>query len=187
MGKPDWDKLMKNFNKSKKAATALIADVDCTADGKSLCEKVGVQGFPTIKWGDPSALEDYSGGRSYEELKKFAMENLKPLCSPSNLDLCDDEKKAEIKTLQAMPAEELATKIEEKEKEIKDAETTFEAEVKKLQETYEELQKTKDDTVKAVKDSGLGLMKSVQAAAKKGKDELQATFAYSRNLHFVLP
>merc|ERR1712113_958991 len=170
--KPDWDKVMKSFNKSKRAKAALVADVDCTAEGKSLCEKVGVQGFPTIKWGDPNALEDYDGGRDYEALKKFAMDNLKPVCSPSNLDLCSDAKKAEIEALQAMPDDELTKQIEEKEAEIKTAEETFEAEVKKLQETYSELQKSKDDTVKAVKESGLGLMKSVQAAAKKTKDEL---------------
>merc|ERR1711920_1017573 len=156
---------MKNFNKSKRGKTALIADVDCTADGKPLCEKVGVQGYPTIKWGDPNALEDYKGERTYDDLKKFAMENLKPLCGPANLDLCSDEKKEEIKALQALPAAELSAKIEEKEKAIKAAEEEFEAEVKKLQDTYQHLQKTKEDAVAAVKNSGLGLMKSVQAAA----------------------
>merc|ERR1712039_43924 len=165
-------KLMKSFNKSKRGKAALIADVDCTTEGKPLCEKIGVQGFPTIKWGDPNSLEDYEGGRDYEALKKFAMENLKPLCSPANLDLCSDEKKAEITALQALPDDELDKKIEEKEAELKSAEETFESEVKKLQDTYSQLQKTKDDTVKAVKESGLGLMKSVQAASKKGKDEL---------------
>merc|ERR1712032_1402177 len=161
------DKLMKSFNKSKRSKDGLIADVDCTADGKSLCEKVGVSGYPTIKWGDPNALEDYSGGRTYDDMKKFAMENLKPVCSPANIDLCDEAKKAEITALQGMPADKLAESIEEKEKEIKDAQETFDAEVKKLQDTYSALQKTKDDTIAAVKSSGLGLMKSVQAAAKK--------------------
>ena len=41
--------------------TALVADVDCTTEGKPLCEENGVQGFPTIKWGSPDALEDYEG------------------------------------------------------------------------------------------------------------------------------
>merc|ERR1711981_1546744 len=74
--------------------------VDCTADGQSLCESVGVRGYPTIKWGDPSNLEDYEGGRDYDDLKKFADENLKPVCSPANLDLCSDDQKAEVKKLQ---------------------------------------------------------------------------------------
>ena len=58
-----------------------------------------VQGFPTIKYGDPSALEDYQGGRDYDSLKKFA-DGLKPTCSPANIDLCDEEQTAEIKKLQ---------------------------------------------------------------------------------------
>jgi len=88
--KPAWDKLIASYTGSK---TALVADVDCTSDGKPLCEEHGVQGFPTIKWGDPSALEDYEGGRDFGDLESFAKENLKPLCSPKNIDLCDAEKK----------------------------------------------------------------------------------------------
>merc|ERR550514_1280156 len=109
--KPAWDKLMGEFKDSK---TALVADVDCTASGKPLCNANGVQGFPTIKWGDPSALEDYSGGRTFDDLKKFADENLKPMCSPAYLELCSEDKKTEIATLQALPAAELSAKIAEK-------------------------------------------------------------------------
>ena len=58
--KPDWDKLSAEFADSK---TVVIADVDCTAGGKSLCEEIGVRGYPTIKFGDPHNLEDYKGGR----------------------------------------------------------------------------------------------------------------------------
>merc|ERR1719498_2044732 len=170
--KPAWDKLMKNWNKGDRMKTSLIADVDCTASGKPLCEQVGVQGFPTIKWGDVSNLETYEGGRDYDALKKFAKENLKPMCSPANIDLCDDAKKKEIADFQAMSADDLAAKIEEKKAEIKTAEETFTEEVKKLQDTYQQLQKDKDETIAEVKKSGLGLMQAVQAHAKKSKEEL---------------
>jgi len=170
--KPDWDKLMKNWNKGDRAKTSLIADVDCTADGKDLCQTHGVQGYPTIKWGDPSALEDFEGARDYEGLKKFAKDNLKPVCSPTNIDLCDEDKKKEIATLQALSASDLASQIDEKKKTIKDAEETFEADVKDLQARYEGLQKAKDATIAEVKASGLGLMQSVAASAKKAKEEL---------------
>jgi len=168
------DKLMKIWNKGDRLKTSLIADVDCTAAGKPLCEQVGVQGFPTIKWGDAGNLEDYSGERKYDALKKFAKENLKPMCSPTNIDLCDDEKKAEIAALQALPAEELEAKIEEKKAAIKTAEDNFSEATKKLQETYGQLQKDKDSAVEEVKKGGLGLMQAVQAHAKKqgGKEEL---------------
>merc|ERR1719409_2229300 len=148
----------------------LIGDCDCTAAGKPLCDSNGVQGFPTIKYGDPSALEDYEGGRDFDALKKFAEENLKPMCSPTNIDLCEADKKKQIEDLIALSADALDAKIEEKEKEQKDAEAHFEAEVKKLQETYEGLQKTKDEAIKAVKESGLGLMKAVKASNKKKEE-----------------
>jgi len=172
--KPAWDKLMKNWNKGDRVKTSLIGDVDCTAEGKPLCESNGVQGFPSIKWGDPSGLEDYQGGRDYDALKKFAKENLKPLCSPMNLDLCDEEKKAEITKYQAMPADELSKAIDEKKAEIKTAEETFETDIKQLQDKYSQLQKDKDETIAGVKKSGLGLMQAVQTHAKKSesKDEL---------------
>jgi len=164
--KPDWDKLMKqDFGEG-----ALVADVDCTAAGKPLCEKVGVRGYPTLKWGDPNSLEDYSGGRSFADLKKFAKENLKPICSPSNLDLCDDDKKAEITKFMEMDDAELDKLIGEKEKLLEEAEETFKSEVDKLQKKYSELQEQKEKTETDVKESGLGLMRSVKAAKGKAED-----------------
>merc|ERR1712070_763459 len=138
-------------------------------------DEVGVKGFPTIKWGDAANLEDYDGGRDYDALKKFAKDNLKPICSPANLDLCDDDKKKEISDLNALSTADLEAKVEEKKKLIKDAESNFETELKKLQDTYQKLQDEKDNTIKEVKASGLGLMSAVLANAKKaegGKDEL---------------
>lgn len=165
--KPAWDKLMKQYKGSK---TALIADVDCTAAGKDLCEQNGVEGFPTIKWGDPSSLEDYDGGRDYDDLKKFAEENLKPLCSPANIDLCDEAKKKQISELQQLSDKELSTKIDEIEKEIKGVSDEFDKAVEELQKKYEDLEKEKTEKTKELKDSGLGLMKAVLAT--KGKEEL---------------
>ena len=168
--KPAWETLMGDF---KDHASALVADVDCTAEGKPLCDSNGVQGFPTIKWGAYGSMEDYQGGRTYDDLKKFADENLKPACGPANLDLCDDEKKAEIEKIMALSDDDIATQIEEGEQKMKDADTTFEEAVKELQATYEGLQKTKEAALAEVKASGLGLMKSVKAAkSKAAKDEL---------------
>jgi len=161
--KPAWDKLMADFDGH---ASALVADVDCTADGQDLCEKVGVRGYPTIKWGDPNNLEDYEGGRDYDDLKKFADENLKPVCSPANIDLCNDEQKATIEKYNKMSDDELDEAIKGKEKEQEDAESTFTSEVEKLQKKYEELSKEKDDALAAIKSSGLGTMKAVKASRK---------------------
>jgi len=166
--KPAWDKLMAQWTDKP---GVLIADVDCTSDGKQTCETHGVQGFPTIKWGDPSALEDYEGGRDFDSLSKFAEENLKPLCSPNNIDLCDDEKKKKIQELQAMAPADLDAKIKEGTEEMSKAEKEFESEVEKLQKKYEELEKAKTEKIAEIKASGLSLMKAVQASAKQ-KSEL---------------
>jgi len=164
--KPDWDKLMKAF---KDDETRLVADVDCTAGGKALCDQVGVRGYPTIKHGDPNNLEDYKGGRDYAALEKFA-KGLKPVCSPAKMDLCEPEMKEKILELQKLSAADLDKQIKEKEAEMEKAEATFKDEVDKLQKAYQKLQDDKEATVTAIKDSGLGLMKSVKASA--GKAEL---------------
>lgn len=159
--KPAWDRLIEEFNPTSKGG--LVADVDCTAGGKALCSRIGVQGYPTIKWGDPNSLQDYEGGRDFDALLEFAKENLKPQCSPGNQDPCTDEQKAEIAKLKELGAAELETQIEAKEQALKDAEQTFQDALAKLNERYSELVKEKDDTIKEVKDSGLSLMKSVKA------------------------
>merc|ERR1712007_265561 len=111
-------------------AVGLVAEVDCTADGKPLCDANGVRGFPTLKYGDPTSLDDYSGGRDYDSLAK-------------------EEKKLEA------------------------AEEDFKTAVEGLQKTYQGLMEAKDAKIAAVKEAGLGLMKSVKAAkAKADKDEL---------------
>ena len=86
--KPTWDKLADEFNSGSKV---LVADVDCTAAGKDLCETYGVQGFPTIKYFNPpdEEGEDYEGGRGFDELKAFA-EKLGPGCSASTIENCTE-------------------------------------------------------------------------------------------------
>jgi len=168
---PDWVKLSAKWTDSD---VGMVAEVDCTAEGKPLCDANGVKGFPTLKFGDPAALDDYSGARTYDALDKFADENLIPSCSISNIDLCSDEKKASIEKYQAMDAADLATAITAEEAKLDEAESTFKAEVEKLQSTYQSLMDTKDKAQAEVKASGLGLMKAVAASAAKkaGSDEL---------------
>merc|ERR1712072_301373 len=161
--KPAWDKLMDEFKDSK---TALVADVDCTVH-QDLCSKYGVQGYPTIKYGDVNNLEDYQGGRSLEDLTTFAKENLGPTCGPANLDLCDAEQKKKVEEALALSDADIDTKIKEGEKALEDAESTFKSEVEKLQAKYESLMKEKDETIANVKSSGLGLLKSVKAHKSK--------------------
>jgi len=166
--KPDWDKLIAAF---KDSTTITIADVDCTAGGKSLCDQVGVRGYPTIKHGDPNDLQDCKGGRDYAALKKFA-DNLGPTCSPANIDLCDDEKKAKIEEFKKLGPEKRDEMIKEKEAESAKLEADFKAFVEGLQKSYKEENDKKDKAVEDIKNSGLGLLKAVNAHEKKAKQEL---------------
>jgi len=168
--KPDWDKLMEAY---KDHATILVADVDCTAGGKSLCTDLGVRGYPTIKYGEPGDLQDYKGGRDYKGLEAFA-KDLKPQCSPANIDLCDDEKKAEIERMQKMSKDDREKEIADKTAQIDKLEEDFKVMLEGLQKQYEEADKKKNEDIKAIKDSGLGLLKSVHAmeAKKSGNQEL---------------
>jgi len=108
------------MEENKDSPTKLIADVDCTAAGQPLCEKHGVKGYPTIKYGDPTDLQDYQGGRDLEDLKKFADENLGPSCGPKNLDLCSAEVKEKFEKFMKMSAGKLEGKIRNLEKSMKE-------------------------------------------------------------------
>merc|ERR1711915_958812 len=126
--------------------STLIADVDCTTGGKSLCEQVGVRGYPTIKYGDPSDLQDYKGGRDFASLKKFA-EGLGPQCSPANMELCDDAKKAQIKEFMALSQAARDKAIKDKEDELAKMESDFKTFMEGLQKTYTDANEKKEKDV----------------------------------------
>ena len=165
--KPDWDRLMKDYADHD---TVVIAEVDCTGPGKPLCDQNGVRGFPTLKHGDPTALDDYNGSRDYAEFAEFAR-NLKPVCSPANKENCDEAGLALIEKYEKMSEDELKAGIKEGETKMEEAEENFKNEVGKLQTRYESLVEEKEAAIQAVKDSGLGMMKAVLAAMPE-KDEL---------------
>jgi thiol-disulfide isomerase/thioredoxin len=165
---PDWETLAEEFAADK---VGLVAEVDCTTAGKPLCDANGVRGFPTLKYGDPSALEDYKGSRALKDLSKFAKENLKPVCSIANIDLCDDEKKAQIQKYQAMAKEDLEKLVAEDEKALEEAEKNFSDAVAKLQADYQKISEEKDETLAKIKDSGLSLMKAVLSSKSKSDDK----------------
>merc|ERR1711982_108489 len=130
------DKLMGEYEGNP---TSLIADVDCTESGKDLCETHGVQGFPTIKYGDPSDLKDYSGGRDFDSLKKFADENLGPQCGPEHMDLCDEKMKSKIEGYLKMSVERMEGKIRNAKKMIEEEAPIMKKVMAHLKKANEEL------------------------------------------------
>jgi len=169
--KPDWDALGAEYKDSK---TVVIADVDCTAAGKPLCDKYGVRGYPTIKYFNPpdEEGEDYKGGRTLADMKKFAAENLGPGCSVDALENCSDEQKKELEDYMAMPAETRDSKLSELKKALADAESAHETLLKDLQAKY----KASMDELEQLKEESSPKIKLLKAATPKaaaaGKDEM---------------
>jgi len=150
-------------------ANVLVADVDCTAEGsKELCTTHGVEGYPSLKHGNPAALEDYEGAREYEALSTFA-KGLKPLCSPNKRELCDPEDRAEIEKFEKLSIKELEKSIKEGEKKIKSAESKYKRQVESLQNKYQRYTKSKDKKIAKIKAAGLSTKKAVLAYKKKNE------------------
>merc|ERR1712137_1209503 len=117
-------------------------------------------------------LEDYEGGRDFKALSQFAKDNLGPRCGPANLDLCDEGNKTMVEKFMKMDAAALQKAIAEKEETMAKVEKDLEDLLKSLQAQYEAGQKKRDEEKAKIKNSGLGLMKSVAAHQKKAKNEL---------------
>lgn len=112
--KPAWDKLGDEYAGS---SSVLIADVDCTAEGKDFCDKNGVQGFPTIKYymdGDTEEGTSWEGGRDFDSLKTHVDDNLEVKCliaDPSNGG-CDEKQQDYINKMKMKSEEERTKQLE---------------------------------------------------------------------------
>jgi len=171
--KPDWDSLGSTFADSK---TVLIADVDCTAAGKSLCEKHGIRGYPTIKYYNPpdEEGEDYKGGRDLPALKKFAETELGPGCAVDTKENCSAEQLTELEKYVAMSDEERTKQLDELKSKMTAAEEAHNELLKGLQAQFKEsqdsLEKLKEDSAPVIKMLKAATPKPAAAAA--GKDEV---------------
>jgi len=163
--KPDWDALAQEFASSDKV---LIADVDCTAGGEALCEKFGVQGFPTIKSFSPPDEdgEDYEGERSLEELREF-VKTLGPGCSAISKENCTPEQLAELEELMKKSPEELAAEVAAIDEKLSAAQEAHDELVKGLEKQYEESEEGLQNLKKELKPRS----KMLKAATAKPQGE----------------
>ncbi len=167
--KPAWDSLMTEYADSDKI---LIADVDCINAGKPLCEANGVQGFPTLKYGSGTSLEDYKGGRDLSALQAFASE-LKPGCDVVTLENCDDAAKTVVKDWLPLALDVLEAKVVDHDQAKETIEGTFRTGVEGLQKQFEKMSSTKDEQLaELAAKTNLGVLRSIIAHKKSTKDEL---------------
>jgi protein disulfide-isomerase A6 len=109
---PAWDKLAEEFAAS---SSVVIGDADCTAQGESLCHKFEIRGYPTIKYfkdGDVSSGEDYQGGRDFDSLKDFVMDQLEVKCNVYEPSECTEREKGYIEKMKAKTEEERTKETE---------------------------------------------------------------------------
>ena len=170
--KPDWDSLSSTFADSK---TVVVADVDCTAAGKPLCDKYGVRGYPTIKYFNPPDEdgEDYKGGRDLAALKKFVETELGPGCSVDTKENCSAEQLKDLEKYMSMDATERETQLTSLKDALKKAEDDHNDLLKNLQEQF----KTSQDALEKLKEESAPVIKLLKAASPApakagGKDEV---------------
>jgi protein disulfide-isomerase-like protein len=162
--KPAWDKMMTKYENSE---DVLIADVDCIGNGKMLCSKVGVQGFPTIKYGNPEHLDDYTGSRDLKALESFVLE-LKPHCNVATLKHCDKDQRAFIEAHMHKEQKHFENVLGTENEERTRVENIFKEEVRQLQESYQTLSQEKEKNLRLIADKhNLEMVKSLLNHKKK--------------------
>jgi protein disulfide-isomerase-like protein len=162
---PAWSKLMDEYVDS---ATVVVAESDCTAKGKKLCETHGIKGFPSIRFGDPSNLEEYKNGRDFGSLSDFAA-GLLPPCNVNSLENCDEQQIEDISELGLLTEEELQVRVSEYDQSVTEINAVFKDAVSELQKAYQKLTQTKDDSLsKLTKSLKINMVKSILS-----KDEIK--------------
>jgi thiol-disulfide isomerase/thioredoxin len=154
---PAWENLHDEFAGHKQV---LVAQVDCTLDkaNEDWCSKeMGVLGFPTLLYGEPSSggvfLKEYSStDKEYKALSTFAKTTLaKPICSPGNLEPCDNKVKKQMKAFLKMSSADIDQEVASRQKTIDDAEQNFAKEFSNLQTEYDEKSSNHESNVATIK------------------------------------
>ena len=166
--KPAWDELAGKVDSSK----VVVADVDCTAEGKPLCDRFGVQGFPTIKYFNPpdEEGEDYEGGRDLDSLLTFS-KTLGPGCSPDARENCSTEQLASLDEVLKMSDEDRAAELAGLNEKLKTMEEEHDKLLQSLQGQYEASNKALE-AAKEENKPRIKLLKMAGTPDAKSKDEL---------------
>lgn len=148
---PDWERLSNEWNGHE---VGLVAEVDCTdPEAESLCEQFNVEGFPTIVYGDPTAPEEYQGGRDYESLAEFAKKTIsKPVCSVSKVEHCDPADRKIIEEILAKSKEDLLALADEVEKKVSVEQQSLDEFIDMINDQYDQRTAEFNKKVDAIKE-----------------------------------
>ena len=165
---PAWSELVEKHADSN---ALFVAEVDCTAEGKSLCTAEGVRGFPTVKHGALGNLEKYSGGRTIEALAKFA-DSIAPSCSAINRELCTEGENVLLDELLKLDASSVQKEIDAANERIKAAETEHSAELQRIQDVLEKEKKAYLNRVAEIKNERYKMLVAVSTGPSIQTEEL---------------
>jgi len=168
--KPVWDQLSDLYDDSN---DIIVGDVDCTvASSKTLCEKMNVKGFPSLKLFYPNSeqAEDYDNGRELNDLKAFIEEKrLLNSCTVDDQTNCSNSIKKAIKTYKTFSKDELISKQKKLQEKIVVNQEKLEFVLHNLQSTYESAMNTTKVEEDEIKDNIFAITKLL---ANSNKEEL---------------
>ena len=121
----------------------LVGAVDCRQETK-FCTEMKIKGLPTLLYGEPVAhgvlLQEYGADQTYEDFSKFANATLtKPMCSPVNLDACEEKDRKRMMYFLSLGTWELGSVINDQEDAIQMARDLFKAGFDTMQSAYDQL------------------------------------------------
>jgi hypothetical protein len=143
--------------------------VDCTSTrGRPLCEKYGVQGFPTLKYGDIAGgdMDNYEGGRKLSDLKDLVLQ-LSPPCTPFTKENCSKKDLEKLETFLTYSKEDLDAEIQKFENMKKAATADYEKGVEELKAAHKKLVEAKQDKLIEIRNNGLANAMAVLVQRKK--------------------
>lgn len=114
-------------------------------------------------------MRDYEADeRDYMSLSDFVKNNLRPSCSPQNLQYCDENQSALIQTFLRMGLSDLESAIQDMEKHLTDKKTNLENSLKEAEE------KNRRNREEIVQGRMLGVIKEffeIQSLQQQEEDE----------------
>lgn len=160
-----WDDLGEAYEDSTRT---LVGSVDCDSDeGRPVCKKHGVEGYPTLMYFSPPEREGeiYEGARSPASLAKFA-KMLDERCDVREFDGCTAEARAELQPLVDMEPAELRKAFAKLQRKLRAAK----AETLALDDAMQELSHPKSTISEEEKTARLDeLQRKLDAALEKHK------------------
>jgi len=146
-----------------------IADVDCTTGGEPVCQRMGVKGYPTIKYFTDKTGKggrDYQGGRDLGSLTSFVQSTFKAQCNALTGAGCNEQEKRYIEKTKDKSPEELVEEQKAKEADLKALKKERDDAAKEMKEKEKKWKSKETALQKAIL-----LLKQFQKSGNKKKKE----------------